>query len=298
MTRSLKSKGRSESCSGSFVASSGCSWLALLAVTLISPLAAAPPSKRAPQPSQHQDPGKERSDSRSPQPAERSSPAAQAPALPPARTPKALDVLIPEVKLQNVPAKQAIEWWAKVTGIQLVVNWQQLEQQLVPIDQPVTVELKKVSADLTLRAILKQMQGDATLLYEIHPQFLRILTREQAEAEAVTRIYDIADLLHEPEDFKGPSFDLQSALSNSSGGSGGGGGGSPFSGSTNEETAKATRQERAGQIIDLITTTVEPRTWQASGGNSTIRYLNGRIIVRAPLYVHQQIGLPAVSLRR
>ena len=41
----------------------------------------------------------------------------------------------------------------------------------------------------------------------------------------------------------------------------------------------------------LILETVEPFAWESAGGSyATLRYTSGVLIVRAPDYVHRQIG--------
>src|SRR5690606_7280790 len=50
-------------------------------------------------------------------------------------------------------------------------------------------------------------------------------------------------------------------------------------------------QDRIRNLIDLITTFVEPEQWQDNGGDGgTIRYFQGTLIVNAPDYIHRQIN--------
>ena len=44
------------------------------------------------------------------------------------------------------------------------------------------------------------------------------MTKEQANKESVVRVYDIQDLISRIPNFKGPEFDLNQALSNTSSG--------------------------------------------------------------------------------
>ncbi|MHC4382724.1 MAG: hypothetical protein ACYS0J_07845, partial [Planctomycetota bacterium] len=54
---------------------------------------------------------------------------------------------------------------------------------------------------------------------------------------------------------------------------------------------RLTETERAQVIIDLITESIEPDAWDVNGGDwATIRYYTGTLIIRAPDYIHRQIG--------
>ncbi len=106
-------------------------------------------------------------------------------------------------------------------------------------------------------------------------------------------MYDINDLIIEIPDYSdAPEFDLQSVLQASQGG-GGGGGQSPFTGQTQDRDITP-KQDRADEIMLIITTLVEPDEWVANGGDgASIRYFQNHLVVRAPDYVHRQIdGYP------
>lgn len=60
---------------------------------------------------------------------------------------------------------------------------------------------------------------------------------------------------------------------------GGGGGGMGNDGKS--------REERAQELVDLITATVRPDIWEENGGVATIRFFNGNLVVHAPRSVHE-----------
>lgn len=105
------------------------------------------------------------------------------------------------------------------------------------------------------------------------------------------QLYDINDLLLEiPEYTDVPLIDLQSVLQSGQGG----GGQSPFSGAGDDQQQddkRVERQEKANEIIDIITQTVEPEQWVDGGGTGgTLRYWQGTLIVNAPDYMHRQLN--------
>jgi hypothetical protein len=58
-----------------------------------------------------------------------------------------------------------------------------------------------------------------------------------------------------------------------------------------EEAPRVTEFERAQQIVNIITETIEPEAWEVNGGSyATIRYYQGTLIVRAPDFIQRQIG--------
>lgn len=102
------------------------------------------------------------------------------------------------------------------------------------------------------------------------------------------QIYDINDLLFViPTYDNAPDFDLQSVLQSGRGG----GGQSPFQQNDREDRDTVPREERAQEIISLITQLVETEAWTDNGGDAaTINYFQGSLIIRAPDYVHRAVG--------
>lgn len=90
-------------------------------------------------------------------------------------------------------------------------------------------------------------------------------------------IYDIRDLEHVVPDFvDAPELDLNAALN--------GQGQSPFR--DLQQNQPAARVKDGQEIIDLITSVIEPEAW---GVDASIRYFRGTLIVDAPKRIHDQI---------
>lgn len=214
------------------------------------------------------------------------------------------------VQIEEIPAKRVLEWWSDTTQIPLIINWTALESEGIDPEQLITLKLRRVPAGKLLSLLMSEISQVTTLMYQVTPWYVRIMTKEQANRQSVVRIYDIRDLLHEVPDFtNAPKLDLNSALSNTSsggsngGGQGGGGGGAGqglFGDAGGEdEKVEKTREEKAEEIADLIRGAVETDLWAANGGEyGSIKYFNGSLIIKAPLYVHNQIGMPAYTIGR
>ena len=75
------------------------------------------------------------------------------------------------------------------------------------------------------------------------------------------------------------------------GGSGGGGGGAGGGGGTPDDLGGQSVEERLEELIELITTMVEPDAWARNGGSmATVRPWRRTLIIRAPRWVHRQLG--------
>lgn len=70
------------------------------------------------------------------------------------------------------------------------------------------------------------------------------------------------------------------------GGGGTGGGGAGGAGGSSD---LGNAEERAEELIELITEVIRPDVWQANGGTATIRYFNGNLVVNAPRSVHEML---------
>lgn len=202
----------------------------------------------------------------------------------PARS--ALNRTLPNLSFDGVTLADALEFLRDVSGANLHVNWPALETIGVSKDTPVNLRLRTVTLRKVL-SLLLQEAGSGTLTFFVDDGVIHVTTLELADRDMLTRVYPIQDLILEVPDFEGPTLSLQT-------GSGGGGGGQGFNAGqgSREEDEPPTRQERAEQIIELITAVIRPEVWQVNGGTSAIRFWNGNLIVTAPRSVHEALGGP------
>ncbi len=225
-----------------------------------------------------------------------SKPPTQAPARQPAAQPATPPKGGGTIAFDGTALTDAVEYLRDVTGINISVNWRALEEAGISKTDPVSLKLKNV----TLRQVVKLMLENVSpgnLAYYVDGNILYVTTKELARKNMVTRVYHIEDLIVDlPQFDQAPDFNLQnkSSTSGQGGGGGGGGGGGQglFGGGQNsqKEEVVTTREERAQELIDLITSTIERDVWEVNGGTATIRYFNGTLIVTAPRDVQTQIG--------
>ena len=225
------------------------------------------------------------------------------------------------VQLQETPARDAINYLETVLGINIIGRYSDDKVGFgIDPDTPITLDVVDKPALTVLELVLDQCATfDESCTWQLRRGFVEVGTKERLSAASAREIryYPIRDLLFVPPQFNNaPKLDLDSALNQGNqgggggggrgggggggggfgggsggGGSGGGGSGGSIFGDPEDEEERATEEERAQEIIDLIIETVEPDSWAIQGGEyATIRYYQGTLIIRAPDYIHRQIG--------
>lgn len=225
-------------------------------------------------------------------------------ALPARRTvPDRLNDVIDEVEIRDATAEQTLEWFTQTTGTPLRFRWEWLEDEGLSRDTPITLRMSNVTAARTLGAILQELSPRETMIYEVSPFDIRIMTKRQANRFREIRLYDVAELLHfagvrEQTTIQGGSGFAQTDTF--------GRGPDTQSRRIGLDMSRVTghaplppREVLADSLIELIQVMIEPEVWDTRGGDSVIRYFRGQLIISAPAYVHEQIGdLPSAPTGR
>lgn len=207
----------------------------------------------------------------------------------------ALDRRLPELSFDAVPFSDALEALKDAAGLNLFVDWKTLEAAGIDKTTPVTFRARGMTARKVLARLLREAGGGNQLTFEVTQGSVEVTTQEEADKRLEVRVYDIRDLQFVPLDVPPPpppsaNFQLQAITRG-----GGGGSASPFTGnggSTGNRTERPTPDERGNELAEIIQESVRPEVWLANGGNSSIRYYNGTLIINAPRSVHEMIGTP------
>lgn len=209
---------------------------------------------------------------------------------------QALDRTLPEMKFTGVTFGDAIDFVRDVGGLNIHVNWKALEQEGVTADAPVNIRLRAVSLRKVLNLLLSEAGGSDRIAFYMEDGVVEVTTRALADKKVYTRVYPVDDLVMEmPEFIQPPSFNLQSSSNQGGSGGGGGGGGSGLFGGSSSNSNRdrdnvITREQRGEELVQLVTETLRPDIWAVNGGNATIRYFRGSLIVTAPRSVHEALG--------
>jgi len=202
------------------------------------------------------------------------------------------------INFESNDLKSVVEYFRNITGLNFFVNWPAIAAMGVEQDLPINLLLSNVPAEQALRMVLQQASAGNELEpigFSIIEGVVTISTQRDLSKTTDIRSYDIRDLLVQVPNFTdAPEFDLDSALSNTStgGSQGSGGGGGIFDEDTEDTEEALTRDQLIEQISTLIQDTVgKQEEWASFGGDvSSLRELNGNLIVRSTPENHRQIA--------
>ncbi len=168
-----------------------------------------------------------------------------------------------QISAVETPISDVLRQLGKTAGINVVLDRRSLEEVGLGGDTLVTRELEGVSLNSALRLILNELE----LTHLIRDEVLLITTKEVAETLLTTTVYEVGDLVFT----KSPQHDLVHK---------------PYS----RLSASAADFD---SLIDLITTTIEPDTWDEVGGPGSISALEYSdryvLVVSQTLTIGEQI---------
>lgn len=206
-----------------------------------------------------------------------------------ARMGKLMSLEVSESRLEDI-----MTFIKETTQAELEIIWQGEGDATPGLDKEkkLTLNIKNRPALAILETVLEKAKGDFGTGNQWQMTTygaMQIGPKEALNKHRRVEMYDINDLLTTiPRYTDVPEIDLNSVLQQSQGG---GGGTSPFRQQNQQQAPDKPREDRAKDIVDILTTNVEPDQWTDNGGeSSTIRHYNGTLIVNAPDYVHRGIN--------
>ena len=193
-----------------------------------------------------------------------------------------------QVDFDEAPLDQVIEWLSDLTAMNVVVQWQVLEELGIERDRPITLHIHNLRFSQALWMILSEAGGpDVRLGYRAEEDLLVISSRDKLAQDMVIKVYDVADLLLNAPRFSGaPQINLTSTTGNGQSSAFDDGG----SESTDESEGSDVQQTKIDQLMEIITETVEPDSWISLGGQGTIAAFDDMLIIRNTYQVHQLLG--------
>jgi hypothetical protein len=222
-----------------------------------------------------------------------------------------------DVHFAGTPAQEVFDYLATVLG------------HGIDPKTPITLEAEDMLAMEVLEIVLGQCSVIEEATWQLRDSSLEVGTKERLSAQSSQqlRVYPIGEMLFEAPRFENaPPMGFQygypgwiggydgdayytgglrygngylGGFGGGYGGGYGGAGGSVTSGSigtvvqpvAGDVNSAEEKKQRALDLMDLITEIVEPDAWTANGGTwATIRYVDDMFVVRAPDFVHRQIG--------
>ncbi|MBL8817542.1 MAG: hypothetical protein JNL58_16070 [Planctomyces sp.] len=208
----------------------------------------------------------------------------------------------------DVPLADVIRHISTVHGINISMDTRALETEGLTASQPVSIDVDGILLKSALNLLLDQAGG---LVYSIKDETLRISNRLDQETEFSIRTYNVADLvvpLDAPR-----SNDVKAGMKTMSGGMTGNSGGlfqinddltlgiGPSGSPNGDRTSSGSRDNiDFSGLVDLITTTVEPGSWDVDGGSGTVGSDENTLslVIRQTAPVHDQISDLLTQLRK
>ncbi len=204
------------------------------------------------------------------------------------------------LSFEGAPLKAVINELRDINGINIVIDDPALQEAGIDLASPISIKLDQVSLKSALNLILNKVH----LTHVIKDEALQITTEEHAKGKLVTTTYQVADLVIPVENF-GDVRALPPPLYAPTNGTATQpptpvtpgpfslGGGAPWAprpaevrytaapagSSSNSSSGTPMRVERRSanntaedQLIKLITSTIQPKSWSEMGGPGTIDY--------------------------
>jgi len=231
------------------------------------------------------------------------------------------------VNFKNTPLRRVIEDLHSLSGINIVPDDDALREQNISLDMPLSLSVENISMKNVLDLLLKQ----AHLTYVIRNQVLNVTTENNAKGRLKQVTYSVADLIVPVEEAPDVvTLDRVLDEYRARNATGGSTGNTPFLGvyslpngqtvspqgsnagsmagtqappgvNTQSLTGKhSTRGTIEELLIDLITKTVAPDSWDSLGGSGHIQYfpLGMALVINQTQDVQEQIQELLQALRR
>jgi general secretion pathway protein D len=211
-----------------------------------------------------------------------------------------LDETLPEVRFDETPFEQVIDFLTELTKTNISVDWTNLNDSLLTgnaREKPVSIKLTNPKLRTVLKEILAQVGGETQLSFAVGDGLLRIATKDKLNKDKLILIYDVRDLLATVPQAGRPDFSQNNQGLSSSGTSGGGGSGQSVFGNTNQNQNQQQQDQQGGQaemqkLKEIIRGAVEPDSWVEAGAGTSggsIQDLNGQLLIYNTSDAHRQV---------
>ena len=192
------------------------------------------------------------------------------------------------VSWDEQPVSEVLQQFQDELKIDMFVFWKSKDKDGIDKTTPITLKLTNQPAIVVLERIIEKLNNTTPSAWQLRDSMLEIGFKERfTQGSAMElRTYDVMSLLFTIRD-----FDNAPIMGTT------GGGGVNFGGPTDDPN-RLTKSEEVEQLISTITDLVESEYWKVHGGNCTIRFYKGSLLVKAPDFMHRQLGgYPFAPLR-
>jgi len=190
-------------------------------------------------------------------------------------------------EFQETPLNDVLGYLADVAKVQVYVDRLAVaEQNVDPAAALVTMNLKDVPAEMILRLVLRQ-HG---LAYMLDHGVAIVTTPEVVQNDLEIQVYSIGDLV-QPGSKPAPVAGVAS-------GTGAGFHDPTFAPGAGAVAAALSARTDATELMDLITSTVDPTSWEQGGGPARIREYRGTLVIAQTYQGHRKVKTLLEGLRQ
>jgi hypothetical protein len=209
-----------------------------------------------------------------------------------------------DVEFLDLPLEDCLNFLHETANVPIWLDKQTLTDEGVALDQPITLKLKGARLESVLHLLLKPVQ----LAFHTEDDVMVITTATKAGEILITRTYPVHDLFQgrvEAEPGEPAQKTEKAAASNIRGGGffdievaqGFGGGGANAGAGKDGGAADAKPAalppppKRYDDLVDAITNTIDPDSWEDLSGPGTYTYVKetGCLVIRQTWNVHRKI---------
>jgi hypothetical protein len=193
---------------------------------------------------------------------------------------------LPRITFSEAPLADVFGQLRELTGVNLIVHWQRLEEAGVSRDQPISIDVRNLRLSQVLWLVMNEAAGpDAELAYRADRDL--IMPKLQTPMLQTGRVQDVP--VGARVSVAAGAVAVQPIIGRYGSGMYFGGEGDPWRGDVEGEY-DGSPEEHLRQLIQIITTTVEPESWAVNGGRGTISSFHDRLVVRNTPLVHQKLA--------
>lgn len=219
---------------------------------------------------------------------------------------KLLSNYLQTVEFNEIPLKDVITFLAQMGDVDILAKWQEdFSGSGLDPEKAITLQLRKPTPLLTVLELVMDQATEEETTWCLGEGYVEIGTKDMLNKNKYVMIYPVRELLFEPTPFdNAPQMDLSRSQNFGSGGSSGSSQsifstqGSGGTGGRNQ-IQRTSEGDQADELIDIITTIVDPFQWELNGGEGgSIRYFRGSLLINASDYMHRQVaGYPFAPAR-
>ena len=105
-----------------------------------------------------------------------------------------LQRVLPQVSFKAVSLSDCVDFLRDVTGLNIFVDWKNLERAGINQRTPITLDMRKSTAEQVLNRLLQQAGTKSKLDFDLDEGVVQIATEDQVNSRTFMRIYDVVDL--------------------------------------------------------------------------------------------------------